>query len=162
MSALVGQKYRSMMLNRIIPSLCPDDGTLKYAFEDINNAFDAGDNQVFTIVPFILRFLCYADARKRAAFNVHVIKYETLLGNPREELEKIVHYLNKQNDNVDFELCINAMSSDSQSKSEYVSREKLSEFKQGNPITDELVDKIDMLFERYGLPPSKQFDNLFL
>ena len=45
---------------------------------------------------------------------------------------------------------------------EYVSREKLSEFKQGNPITDELVDKIDMLFERYGLPPSKQFDNLFL
>ena len=53
------------------------------------------------------------------------------------------------------------MKKDSQEKSEVLSKEKLASTKKKNPITQELVDKIDRYFIEYGLPKITEFDILF-
>ena len=155
------RKFQGMLKEKMIGGLCPENMTKAKAIADIEIGLKVGDHQVMGIMFYILHILCYLDARKRTMINAHTIKYETLLSNPKEELEKIVQILNKGKDNVDYELCLKALGKDSQAKSEDISKEKLAEFKKKNPITPELIDKIDTLFKKYGLPSSKTFDDLF-
>ena len=75
--------------------------------------------------------------------------------------EKLCIFLKKQKDIIDYSSCLEAMNKDSQEKSEDISKEKLAAFKKKNPITQELVDKIDRYFTDYGLPPSRNFDSVF-
>ena len=53
------------------------------------------------------------------------------------------------------------MKKDSQEKSEVLSKEKLASMKKKNPITQDLIDKVDKYFFEYGLQKTKEFDSLF-
>ena len=110
---------------------------------------------------FILHILCYLKGKNDTGISAHTLKYEDIINNPREELEKIVNFLGRNNDNIDYAACLEAMNKDSQAKSEDIRKEKLAAFKKKNPITPELIDEIDSCFQDYGLPPSKNFDDVF-
>ena len=70
-------------------------------------------------------------------------------------------FLGKEKDGVDYESCLEAMKKDSQGKSEALSKEKLASAKKKNPITQELINKIDKYFLDFGLPITNEFDSVF-
>ena len=149
------------LMKKIINALSPDPLTEKKALTDVTNSFNRGDDQVLAIVFFSMHILCYLKGKRDTNIHVHTIKYEDVLSNPKDELEKIVYFLNKQRDKINYSSCLEAMNKDSQEKSEAISKEKLAAFKKKNTVTEELLDKIDRYFTDYGLPRSKNFDSAF-
>ena len=154
-------RFLSVMMEKILSGLSPDPLSEKKSRLDVTKSLKGGDPQVMGIVLFIMHILCYLKGKDDTNINVHTIKYENVVTNPKEELEKIVCFLGKQKDIINYSSCLEAMNKDSQEKSEDISKEKLSSFKKKNPITEELVNKIDRYFQEYGLPLSKNFDSLF-
>ena len=157
----VTRRFMSLMMVKMLSGLSPDPLTEKKSIKDVTESLKRGDGQVVTIVFFVLHILCYLKGKEDTNIHDHTIKYEDVISNPKDELEKIVHFLNKQKDTIDYSSCLEAMNKDSQGKSESISREKLAAFKKKNPINQELVDKIDRYFTEYGLPPSTNFDSVF-
>ena len=155
------RQFMSKFLNPVIEGLSPDVQTKKMAFDHVNIGVKEGDDQVTGIVIFILHILCFLKGKGDTDIKPHTIKYENVLANPREELEKIGSFLNKKNETIDYERCLEAMKKDSQEKSEVLSKEKLAAVKKKNPINEDLIDKIDKYFLDYGLPKTKEFDSLF-
>ena len=161
MPNFLARQFMSKFLNPIIEGLSPDLQTKQMAFDHVNKGVKEGDSQVTGIVVFILHILCYFKGKGDTDIKPHTIRYENVLANPREELEKIGSFLGKRNDAIDYEKCLEAMKKDSQGKSEVLSKEKLASEKKKNPINQDLIDKVDKYFLDYGLPKTKEFDNLF-
>ena len=153
--------FITLMKENRLCGLAPDPMTEQKAMNDFTECLKEGDNQGLSIIYYILKILCYLEGKCESNIIAHTIKYEDVISNPKFELEKIVHFLNKQKDIVDYSSCLEAMNKDSQEKSEELSKEKLASFKKKKPVTQELVDKIDRYFSDYGLPPSRNFDSVF-
>ena len=157
----MSNRFLSIMKNKMLNGLSPDPVIAQKALKDVDLGLQGGDEQRFAIVFYILHILCYLKGKHDTNINDHIVKYEDILNNPRKELEKIVSFLGRDKDNIDYTTCLEAMNKDSQAQSEDLSKEKLAAFKQKNPVTPELVNKIDNCFQEYGLPPSKNFDDVF-
>ena len=161
MPKFLTRHFMSKFFDPILEGLSPDLQTKQMAFDHLNKGLKEGDDQVSGIVMFILHILCYLKGKGDADIKPHTIKYENVLANPREELEKIGSFIGKKNYTIDYERCLEAMKKDSQEKSEVLSKEKLAAEKKKNPINQDLIDKVDKYFLDYGLPTTKEFDNLF-
>ena len=161
MPKFITQKFIGRFMNKMVSGLSPDLLTEKMALNQITKSLEGGDDQVFAVVLFILHILCYLKGKSDTGIKPHTIKYEKVVNNPREELEKIVYFLGKENGATDYESCLEAMKKDSQGKSEVLSKAKLASVKKKNPITQELTNKIDKFFSEFGLPKTNEFDGLF-
>ena len=161
MPKFITRKFIGIFVNKLVDGLSPDLVTEQKALDQITKSVEGGDDQVFAIVLFILHILCYLKGKVDTEIKPHTIKYENVVNNPREELENIVFFLGKEKDGVDYESCLEAMKKDSQGKSEALSKEKLASAKKKNPITQELINKIDKYFLDFGLPITNEFDSVF-
>ena len=161
MPKFITQKFIGRFMNKMVSGLSPDLLTEKMALNHITKSLEGGDDQVFAVVLFILHILCYLKGKSYTGIKPHTIKYEKVVNNPREELEKIVSFLGKENCAIDYESCLEAMKKDSQGKSEVLSKQKLASVKKKNPITQELTHKIDKYFSEFGLPKTNEFDGVF-
>ena len=161
MPKFMTRMFMSKFMHKMICGLCPDLVIEQKALDHINKGLQEGDDQVFAIVSFALHILCYLRGKEETEIKPHTIKYENVVNNPKQELEKIVCFLEREKDTIDYESCLEAMKKDSQGKSEVLSKEKLASTKKKNPITQDLVDKIDRYFLEYGLPKTSEFDELF-
>ena len=161
MPKFITRRFMSTMKNKLLSGLSPDAITSQKALADLDKGLEEGDDHMFGIIFYTLHILCYLKGKDYTDVDVHTIKYENIIANPREQLENIVRFLSKDRDAIDYSLCLEAMNRDSQEKSEDISKEKLASFKKKNPITKELIQKIDDCFQGYGLPSSKDFDYAF-
>ena len=154
------RKVAGHMLSETLKRCGFDHWTKENLTKDMTPYLDGKDDHIFDILQFILSILCYVNAKEK--LDVHTIKYENLLSNPKGQLEKIVQLLNKSKENIDYAGCLKALNKDSQAKSKYLCQKRLAPYKNKNVPTQAFIEKIDSFLQKYGLPPSNKFDDIFV
>ncbi len=115
--------------------------------------YDVNNTSIGMSALFCSNMISIREQAKAAGFPVKAVSYHELVANPGPAMKKVIAFCGINADAADAENHL--PTSDSQNKSEVLSRSNLMKFK--NEVSPEEASNLDMVLEACGLPVSSKF-----